>query len=126
MKQENLVERLEKCQQEAARDNDTHTEVVPDNHQVITSKVQLTDAERELFNLMRKSLPDAIGRAEVGTLLPGVIKPQTLAHADSAGVGPENSWKLGRKVIYSTDSLLLWLVSKKGVARMGDSKKFTV
>ena len=57
--------------------------------------------------------------------LPGLVKPQTLAHADSAGLGPEVAWKIGRKVAYRTDSLLLWLVGRfGGVSRLVDANKF--
>ena len=79
---------------------------------------QLTDDEKDFIQYMVSALPPVIGRSEVDRFLPGLIKPQTLAHADSAGLGPEVAWKVGRKVAYRTDSLVLWLVGRCGISRM--------
>ncbi len=88
-------------------------------------KARLNDEEKEFIECLVSALPPIIGRAEVDRFLPGLVKPQTLAQADSAGLGPEIAWKLGRKVAYKTDSLLLWLVGRYGgVTRMIDIKKY--
>jgi hypothetical protein len=88
-------------------------------------KARLNDEEKEFIEYLAKALPPIIGRAEVDRFLPGLIKPHTLAQADSAGLGPEIAWRLGRKVAYRTDSLLLWLVGRfGGVVRLIDIKKF--
>ena len=79
---------------------------------------QLTDDEKDFIQYLVGALPPVIGRAEVDRFLPGLIKPQTLAHADSAGLGPEVAWKVGRKVAYRTDSLVLWLVGRCGISRL--------
>ncbi len=90
-----------------------------------TLKARLNDEEKEFIECLVSALPPIIGRAEVDRFLPGLVKPQTLAQADSAGLGPEIAWKLGRKVAYKTDSLLLWLVGRYGgVTRMVDIKKY--
>lgn len=88
-------------------------------------KARLNDEEKDFIDYLAGTLPPIIGRAEVDRFLPGLVKPQTLAQADSAGLGPEIAWKLGRKVAYRTDSLLLWLVGRYGgVTRMLDMKKY--
>jgi hypothetical protein len=79
-------------------------------------KQQLTDDEKDFIQYMTKALPPVISRAEVDRFLPGLVKPQTLAQADSAGLGPEVAWKIGRKVAYRTDSLLLWSVGAASAA----------
>ena len=79
---------------------------------------QLTNDEKEFIQYLVAALPPVIGRAEVDRFLPGLIKPQTLAQADSAGLGPEVAWKVGRKVAYRTDSLVLWLVGRCGISRL--------
>ena len=47
---------------------------------------------------------------------------QTLNNADSAGVGPEVAYRVGRKVVYKTDSLLSWIVDRYGVKRIANLK----
>lgn len=96
-----------------------------DSSRAIALKHGLSDDEKDFIRYLSEALPPVIGRAEVDRFLPGLVKPQTLAHADSAGLGPEVAWKLGRKVAYRTDSLLLWLVGRYGgVSRLVDVKKF--
>ena len=85
---------------------------------------QLTDDEKDFIQYLVEALPPVIGRAEVDRFLPGLIKPQTLALADSAGLGPEVAWKVGRKVAYRTDSLVLWLVGRCGISRLVHVNKF--
>ena len=89
-----------------------------------TLRQQLTDDEKDFIQYLVGALPPVIGRAEVDRFLPGLIKPQTLAHADSAGLGPEVAWKVGRKVAYRTDSLVLWLVGRCGISRLVALNKF--
>ena len=90
-----------------------------------TLKQKLSDEEKNFIQYLSAALPPIIGRAEVDRFLPGLVKPQTLAHADSAGLGPEVAWKIGRKVAYRTDSLLLWLVGRfGGVSRLVEVDKF--
>lgn len=53
-------------------------------------------------------LPPCIARKKVPELLGGAIAIQTLAHADSKGVGPKQI-PTPRDVVYETESLLTWL-----------------
>lgn len=128
MKPEELMTQLEKCQKVSERDavsGQAALSLPPmTDKRAKALKSQLTDDEKDFIQYMGKALPPVIGRAEVARFLPGLIKPQTLAHADSAGLGPEVAWKVGRKVAYRTDSLLLWLVGRCGVSRLIGSDKF--
>jgi len=96
-----------------------------ENKRAAALRKQLTDDEKDFMQYLVSALPPIIGRSEVDRYLPGLIKPQTLAHADSAGFGPEVAWKVGRKVAYRTDSLVLWLIGRfGGVSRMVELNKF--
>jgi hypothetical protein len=79
---------------------------------------------KKFHSIYDKALPPVIGRGEVDRFLPGLVKPQLLAQADSAGLGPEVARKIWRKVAYRTDSLLLWLVSRCGICRLVDINRF--
>ena len=55
------------------------------------------------------SLPPCIARKSVQEFLGGTVSAKTLANWDSLGLGPKNSIKHGKSVIYETMSLLEWL-----------------
>jgi hypothetical protein len=93
-------------------------------HRMNTLQQQLSDDEKAFIQYMAERLPPVIGRSQVERYLPGLIKPQTLAQADCAGLGPEVAWKVGRKIAYRTDSLLLWLVGRCGIVRIVDIRNF--
>lgn len=42
----------------------------------------------------------------------GILNVRTLANADSAGTGPKNKIRIGRKVAYPKDSLVEWMKAK--------------
>ena len=42
----------------------------------------------------------------------GILNVKTLANADAAGYGPADKFKVGRKVFYSTASLIQWLEAR--------------
>lgn len=50
---------------------------------------KLSSEEEEFISTLVSSLPPVIARKEVKRYLGGMIAPQTLCNADSAGVGPE-------------------------------------
>ena len=116
--------------QPTAGQTDPARQFKPPKNQTVSSRAdtlkhRLSDDEKDFIQYLSAALPPIIGRAEVDRFLPGLVKPQTLAHADSAGLGPEMAWKIGRKVAYRTDSLLLWLVGRfGGVSRLVDANKF--
>jgi len=81
-----------------------------------TLRQLLSDDEKDFIQYLVEALPPVIARAEVDRFLPGLIKPQTLAQADSVGLGPE--------VAYRTDSLVLWQVGRCGISRLVTLNKF--
>jgi len=65
---------------------------------------------------MKEKWPSTIvAREEVRNFTGGAISEKYLANLDSQMKGPEERFKLGRKVVYPVDSMLRWLE-----ARMGD------
>jgi len=62
-----------------------------------------------IFEDLETKLPPVIARDQVESLLGGMISSKTLANLDSLGVGVPNKFKVGRKVVYPTHSLLKWL-----------------
>jgi len=79
---------------------------------------RLTQEERDFIDNLMKSLPPIIARKAAPTFLGGLLSQQTLAAADSAGLGPEIAYRIGRNVAYRTDSLVRWLVGRFGVKRL--------
>lgn len=63
-----------------------------------------------------------IARAKVGPLLGFIIDQKTLRNVDSRGDGPAGAIRIGRKVVYNTENLLLWIVQKYGVTKIEDQK----
>lgn len=81
-------------------------------------KIILTEDEREFVNTVIQRLPPVIARHEVGNCLGGLVSPNSMRNADLAGDGPEVAWRVGKKIAYTTESLLVWLVRSKGVERL--------
>lgn len=79
---------------------------------------QLTGDEREFIDALLPKLPPVIIRKAVPEALGQMVACQTLSNADSAGQGPEVAWRVGRHVVYRTDSLLCWIISRFGVSRI--------
>lgn len=61
------------------------------------------------FINLTKDLPPTIARSKVSTYFGGAISSKTMANLDSLGRGPEGAFKVGRTVVYPTESLLEWL-----------------
>jgi hypothetical protein len=78
----------------------------------------MNEAEQEFVRVFSEKLPPIIARKKVDTFLGGIVAPNTLKNADSRGTGPEVVYVVGRNVAYRTDSLLAWIVSNIGVAKM--------
>lgn len=77
----------------------------------------------EFIRLLRPSLPPVIAREKVEMHLGGIVNGKTLANYDCRGKGPEESFSVGRKVVYKTDSLLKWVVATLGVKRIVNNIK---
>ncbi|MBF0205046.1 MAG: hypothetical protein HQK67_12255 [Desulfamplus sp.] len=66
-----------------------------------------------VFSKIVTHLPPVIARHQINFYLGGAISPKTLANADSKGQGPSGKFKIGRTVVYPTESLLKWLENRK-------------
>jgi len=77
---------------------------------------------QEFVNLLAEKLPPVLARKHVERALGGIVAVQTLTNADNQGTGPEVAYRLGRSVVYRTDSLLGWLVERFGVRRIANLK----
>lgn len=83
---------------------------------------KLTPEEEEFMNTLISNLPPVIARKEVSRYLGGMVATQTLSNADSAGIGPEVAYRVGRVVTYRTESLARWIVDRFGVVRIANLK----
>lgn len=83
---------------------------------------KLSPEEEEFISTLVSGLPPVIARKEVKRYLGGMIASQTLCNADSAGVGPEVAYRVGRVVTYRTESLVRWIVERFGVVRLASLK----
>lgn len=77
---------------------------------------------KEFAQTLCAALPPVIARSDVDRQLGGIIMPQTLANADASGKGPEIAYRVGKKVVYRTDSLVAWIVDSLGVSRIANLK----
>lgn len=84
---------------------------------------ELTEEQREFIESLLDELPPVIARKQIDKFLGGVVAAQTLANADGQGEGPEISYKVGRSIVYKTESLLRWIVQNLGVAKMKNIRK---
>lgn len=81
-------------------------------------RTNLTEDEREFVTLLVDRLPPVIARADVEKYFGGVVSPFTVRNADQEGKGPDVAWRVGKKVVYNTESLVRWIVWKLGVSRI--------
>ncbi len=50
-----------------------------------------------------------VSRTDVGKFSGGAVTSKSLANHDSAGTGPAERFRVGRKVCYPTEALALWM-----------------
>ena len=84
----------------------------------LPSAKQLTQLEMEFIQSIVDELPPIIARKKVEKYLGGIIATQTLSNADSCGEGPEVAYRIGRSVVYTTKTLLIWIVQHFGVEKL--------
>lgn len=89
---------------------------------ILNPERPLTDDEKEFIDYLLPKLPPVVARKEVGRVLGGIVAHQTLNMADCAGSGPTIAYRVGRSVVYRTESLLGWLVLRFGVSRIANLK----
>jgi hypothetical protein len=82
----------------------------------------LTEDEREFVTTALQGLPPVIARHEVSHYLGGLVSPNSMRNSDLEGDGPEVAWRVGKKIAYKTESLILWIVQNKGVERVKNTR----
>ena len=50
-----------------------------------------------------------VAREQVALFSGGALNPRTLANHDSQKTGPKDRIRIGRKIVYSLDSLIEWM-----------------
>lgn len=62
------------------------------------------------FSCLADAWPSpAVARSEVAKFSGGVLDPRTMANHDSAGTGPKNRFRVGKKVVYWVKDLIAWM-----------------
>ncbi|MDL2209735.1 hypothetical protein LJC23_00010 [Desulfovibrio sp. OttesenSCG-928-I05] len=79
---------------------------------------ELTETEHEFVQVFIDSLPPYIARKQIEKCLGGVIANQSLSNADATGEGPEIAYKVGRNIVYNTETLLVWIAKRYGVEKI--------
>jgi len=64
---------------------------------------------RSLANFWGSSI---VARCEIFRFTGGLISEKSLANLDSAGKGPKGRMRIGRKICYSTSSVIEWLENR--------------
>jgi hypothetical protein len=70
----------------------------------------------DLSHLADKWPSSLVARTEIKNFTGGMIASGTLANLESMGIGPEGSFKVGKKRVYTVQPLIKWLeayVTKK-------------
>lgn len=84
----------------------------------MTKEDELTDVESEFVQAFMENLPPYIARKQIEKSLGGVIANQSLSNADAAGEGPKFAYKVGRNIVYNTETLLVWIAKRYGVEKI--------
>ena len=64
----------------------------------------------DIFDKMKARWPSAaVAQTKLGQFSGGLINPRTLANLNSLGCGPDGKYRLGRKVFYDVDTLIVWM-----------------
>jgi hypothetical protein len=71
--------------------------------------------------MLEKWPASIVARTECASFSGGLLHEKTLANYDSAGIGPEGRFRIGRKVVYPTKSLIAWM--EKRSAKIPERKK---
>lgn len=63
-----------------------------------------------------------VARHQVGQFSGGLLHPRTLANKDCLGEGPAGAVRMGRRVAYPVESLILWMESRAVAAGRGSEQ----
>lgn len=84
---------------------------------------ELSTVENEFIQTFLDTLPPYIARKNIEKSLGGIIANQSISNADALGDGPEIAYKVGRNVVYNTETLLVWIAKKYGVEKIEKAQK---
>lgn len=79
---------------------------------------ELSETQVDFVQTFLENLPAYIARKNIEKMLGGVIANQSLSNADALGEGPEVAYKIGRNVVYNTETLLVWIAQRYGVEKI--------
>lgn len=74
--------------------------------------------KQEFIKTLEETLPPFIARTAVEDKLGGIVSRKSLANADARGTGPEIAYSVGRKVVYTRESLLKWLAGNFAIQKL--------
>lgn len=64
----------------------------------------------DIYKQMAEKWPSSIvARTEVGRFSGGALNSKTMANLDCSGNGPKGAFKVGRRVVYPVESLIIFL-----------------
>jgi len=79
-------------------------------------KVQISKAKEDaietILEAARMQKSAFISRDQIGEFTGGAFSPRYMANLDSLGLGPDGTFKLGRKKMYSLRPLVQWMIAR--------------
>lgn len=67
----------------------------------------------DFSELARRWPSTVVARSEVAKFTGGLVRPKTLANAESLGIGPR-SYRFGKKIFYHANDLITWMSKRQG------------
>lgn len=83
---------------------------------------ELNTIEQDFSRALLDSLPPLVARERVEELTGGLVSSKTLSNMDGRGLGPEEAYRVGRKIAYKRESLVEWMIERYGVERVANLK----
>lgn len=84
---------------------------------------ELNFDENEFVQTFLESLPPYIARKNIEKSLGGIIANQSISNADASGDGPDIAYKVGRNIVYNTETLLVWIAKRYGIEKIEKAQK---
>ena len=80
--------------------------------------MELSEEQKIFFETMAKELPPFIARDRVSDFFGGLISRPTMASKDCLGGGPKVKYRMGKKVVYPREDLLMWFIENYSIQRL--------
>lgn len=88
---------------------------------LLKSKESHCTDEQEFMALF-SDLPPVIARDAVEKFFGGLFSRKTLANHDAKGTGPDESFAVGKKIVYRKEALLRWIYTNYDIKRLHSIK----